>query len=81
MTAAEMTASFRKQTRKRKGDAFQEDGVWCVVDADGHVWEHHDDEWTRFTDDDDEHVREIAREKRARPTDDAWRLTRRAKRS
>ncbi len=49
MTAAEMTASFRKQTRKRKGDAFQEDGVWCVVDADGHVWEHHDDEWTRFT--------------------------------
>lgn len=38
MTAAELTASFRKQTGKRQGEAFQEDGHWWVIDADGHQW-------------------------------------------
>lgn len=62
MTADEHTASFRK----RKGEAFEEAGMWWVIDADGHQWGHTDEGWVRFTDEDDAFVQEVARGKKRR---------------
>lgn len=64
ITAETATKSFLQDTGKRKGATFFEDGEWWGIGADGHQWCLVDGEWTRFTDDDDEHAREVATEKR-----------------
>lgn len=69
-TSAEATASYRRQTRARTGEAGQEDGIWCVVaPSDGHQWEWHDGEWVRMTDRDDAYVQEVARLKKKKARD------------
>lgn len=57
--AADVTASFRAQTGKRKGSAFQEAGAWWAIDVDGHQWCLVGSSWERFTDDDDVYCRAI----------------------
>jgi hypothetical protein len=71
MTSEQATRSFRESTRKRKGEAVLEDGLWTVVDAQGHVWclfpsGYEGDAlieggWTRMTDDDDPYVLDLKR--------------------
>jgi hypothetical protein len=52
-----VTESFRSQTGKRKGEAFQEGGSWWVIDASGHQWCLVDKAWECFTDEDDGYAR------------------------
>lgn len=65
MTPVEVTQSFRAATGKRKGGAVLDDGLWTVVDAQGHTWcLVPEDGWVRFSDDDDDYVTHLRRSAR-----------------
>ena len=75
--ATTATASYRRQTRAKGGEAWLDTGesapaggVWCVISpADGHQWEWHDGEWTKMTDREDAYVQEVARAKKRKARD------------
>lgn len=62
----EIAASFRAQTNKRVfSSPFEEDGSTWIIDAAGHQWCLVDGTWEQFTDEDDPHVLDLARQRRA----------------
>lgn len=62
----ESAKSFQAQTGERKfSEPFAEDGATWIIDASGHQWCLVDGEWERFSEDDDPHVLDLAKQKRA----------------